>query len=120
MASVYLGGRPVWIGGVISGGTQVNVNTQTANYTATPADDVILVDATAGGITLTLPAASNGKGTKLLIIKLDSSGNAVTVTPAGADTIEGNATKSLAAQYNKIGLVSDGVSLWYDLGTGGQ
>ena len=41
----------------------------------------------------------------------------VTVSRAGADTIEGATTISLTTQYKKAVLQSDGTSVWYDLTT---
>ena len=87
------------------------LSTKTANYTATSTDGTLLVDATSGTVTITLPAASSRK--ELHIKKIDSSVNAVSVARAGSDTIEGNTSASLAAQYNSITLYSDGTSTWY-------
>lgn len=87
------------------------LSTKTADYTATSTDGTLLVDATSGTVTITLPAASSRK--EFHIKKIDSSVNAVSVARAGSDTIEGNTSASLAAQYNSITLYSDGTSTWY-------
>lgn len=77
------------------------------------------VDATTGAITVNLPAANAqaASGQYIIITKIDSSVNAVTVTAAGSDKIEGGTTKTLSAQYSKTILISDGGSpgIWYDV-----
>ena len=121
IASLALGKANTWTAitttaGLASGAT---LKSSGSPYTVLSTDEVIIVTTGAGGYTVDLPAASTNAGRKLIIIKADSGAGAITVTPAGADTIEGSATKSLTSQYNKIGLISDGSSIWYDLGTGG-
>lgn len=88
-----------------------HVTTITANYSATNSDHWIFVDATAGAVTVTLPAATDITHS-LGIKKIDASANAVTVQRAGADLIEGSASTSLAAQWNSVLVMSDGVSIW--------
>lgn len=101
----------------------INLQTKTANYTATKADALILCDvATTGAFTVTLPAAAALAG-QLLIIKVavGHATNVLTVSRAGSDTIT---TMSAAAQtsfdstagtteLNSFQLVSDGVSVWH-------
>lgn len=89
-----------------------SVQTKTAAYTATIYDDVILVDATAGAITITLPSATSSTGLRLTVKKADSSANAVTVDGNASETIDGATTKSLAAQWDKITVVCSGAA-WY-------
>lgn len=108
----------------VLGGTGFNdVSLKVRNVSTTPTtlnqgQGIILVDATAAPITITLPAANSGVvggatfGPILYIKKIDVSANAVTISRAGADTIEGANTMSLAAQWDKVVLVADGVSLW--------
>lgn len=87
----------------------VNVTT-----TYTVADNVFYVraDATAGAFTVTLPAASSNEGRMLAVCKIDAGGNAVTVAASGSDTIQGSATISLAAQWNKALIISNGNNGW--------
>lgn len=75
-------------------------------------DRTILATGGAGGITITLPAA-NEAGREIVIIKVDAGVGAITVARAGSDTIEGATSISLAAQYNKCVLQSDGTATWY-------
>lgn len=83
-----------------------------ASATATNADTLILADATAGAVTITLPAAASSAGHRLIIKKTDASANAVTVDGSGAETIDGAATASLTAQYQSIEIVCDGSTWW--------
>lgn len=71
----------------------------------------VLCNANAGAFIVNLPSASIRK--RLHLKKVDSSINAITVTPNGADTIEGAATYSLNTQYKSITIYSDGTSTWY-------
>ena len=99
-------------------GRQLAVASKTTAYTLGLEDEFINADASSAAFALTLPAAT-GSGQKYMIEKTDSSTNAVTITPNGTDTIEGATTKSLAAQYDKIGLIDIASGLWADMGTGG-
>jgi hypothetical protein len=74
-------------------------------------DYLLLADASAGALTISLPLAAIG-GRQLLLEKIDDSANAVTVVAIGVDTIQGDSTISLAAQYDKALLVSDGDHMW--------
>src|SRR6185312_12971588 len=84
----------------------------TANYTALTTDQVILADATAGNITVTLPAASTEGNRELFVKKVDSSANTVRVAAAGTDTIDGAASVTLSSQYAWIDIISDGTGRW--------
>lgn len=97
------------------GGNRVqNFKSNVGAYTLKPTDCRVLIDATAGAVAATLPAANAvAPGKAFEIKKMDASGNAVTVTRAGADAIEGGTTIALAAQFNSAQVVSDGVSIWY-------
>ncbi len=92
--------------------SQMTLVTKTATYTIAANTYYVRGDATAGAFTITLPPALNNQGRKVLIKKIDSSGNAVTVSRAGADTIEGSTTVSLGSQWNKTHLISNGVDTW--------
>lgn len=91
------------------------VVSKTANYTFSDNDDcVVLVDATAGEVTITLPAASI-EGNLVHVKKIDAGVNNVVVARAGADTIEGATSVTLNAQYESTTLCSDGGTAWYKL-----
>lgn len=77
-------------------------------YSAAASDDLILCNATAGAITVNLPAAAANTGRVIKIKKTDSSFNAVTVDGDGAETIDAAATRLLSTQYEQLAIVSDG------------
>lgn len=91
----------------------VRVLTQkTANYsTVSATDDIILVDATAGAVTITLDDPATNGGKELTVKKTDASGNAVTVSSGGTGTIDGGSI-TLATQYAAVTAVSDGLNYW--------
>lgn len=77
---------------------------KTANYTASGEDTYIIMDATAGALTVTVPAATALPGAVLTIKKTDASGNVVTV----GTTVDGTLNPTLAAQYKSMTIQSDG------------
>ncbi len=91
--------------------------TKTANYTVTTTDvgsnGELLVrgDATAGNITITLPAASTVTGLKFIIKKIDASINTVTIS--SASTMDGSTSIILSTQYSGKIIVSNGTT--YDI-----
>jgi hypothetical protein len=87
------------------------VRTVSANHTCDTSDTNILGTSGAGGITVTLPAA-NLAGQIIRIVKVDAGVGALTVSRAGSDTINGATSISLASQYDKCELISDGNGSW--------
>lgn len=94
-----------------SANTPVSVAFAASPYTAA-AGVTFLCDATGGNIVFNLPAASALSGRNIRVKKTDASGNTVTVTKAGSDTIDGANTAVLKGQYDYVVLTSDGVSKW--------
>ena len=90
--------------------TGTTISTHTENYLATVTDGFLKVDAVGGAIIITLPTAVSNDGQVYNIKKIDASGNYVTVTPAGAETIDGAATKIMSAQWVNLSIISDGVN----------
>jgi len=80
-----------------------------SNYTAVDAD-ALLVDASSGAITITLPKIA--LAARVIVKKTDSSVNAVTVATPGSETIDGSATLIISNQNEAYSLISDGVN-WY-------
>jgi hypothetical protein len=80
--------------------------TKTANYTTLASDETILVDATAGNITITLLVASGNSGKKFTVKKIDSTANTVTVT--NSTNIDGATTKTYSTQYSGGSFQSNG------------
>lgn len=77
-------------------------------------DYLIIADATAGAITLTLPPAALVPGRIYAFKRINSGGNQVIVDPSGAETIDGAATHTLTPQWNALTIMSNGVA-WFKL-----
>lgn len=100
------GGLPAWSD--VTYGT----TTKTANYTVGATDTVVFADATSGNVTITLPAASGNAGYRFYIKRIDGSANTCTVSRSSSDTIDGQTSFTLDAQYTCVTVVSNG-SAWY-------
>ena len=86
--------------------------TKTANYTIVNTDHVVLVDATNGGFTVTLPTAVGYSG-RYTIAAVSAGTNVVTVGTTNSQTIDGAPTTSLGTQasgatWSSIDVISDG------------
>jgi hypothetical protein len=75
------------------------------------------VDATASARTVTLPDTPTA-GFEVTVAKIDSSGNAVTVTRSGTNTINGATTSALTIQYQNAKFKYIGAGLWLATGAG--
>jgi len=89
------------------------VSTATTPYTLGGTDFFLAVDASGGAKVVNLPTANGLNGRIYIIKKTDNSANTVTVTPNGAETIEGLANFVLDAQYETLALIARGASGWY-------
>lgn len=98
----------------VRGSLALPITTKTANYTATVSDYTILVDATAGSVTITLPAVSGITGRVYIVKKIDSTGNTVVIDANASELIDGATTQTLAAQWDSYRIQTDG-SAWYRL-----
>ena len=98
---------------------RVQTRQVSADYTLKLKDDhTILADATAGAITIALPAAGTNTTTRVFYVqKTDSSGNAVTLDGSGSETIDGQSTYVLSAQYQGV-LLQAGFGSWHVVGAG--
>lgn len=90
----------------IANAAQVRIKSVSSNYSATKYDDVILVDASGGARTVTLPAASAAIGSAITVKKTDSSTNAVVVSGGSIDGY--GASYSIAVPYAAMQVSSDG------------
>lgn len=70
-------------------------------------ESIVLADASAGPINVTIPAVSARVGDEIVVMKIDSSSNAVTVTPSGGDTIEGQALQTFTMRGQALRILSD-------------
>ena len=84
----------------------------TANYTASSGDYLIGVNSSSGALTVTLPKSTSANAGRLLVIKdeggLSGSGKTITVAAAGAQTIDGSATRALKTDYSCVQIYSTG------------
>lgn len=96
---------------ITGAGASDDIMTITASVTLTASSpDRVLVNAASGAITITLPAASS-PALRFTFMRTDTSVNAVTISSAGADTIEGVATWPLNV-YGRMTLANDKVAQW--------
>jgi len=79
---------------------------RTTTYTATTSD--YFIDCTSGTFTVNLFTAVGNTG-RILIIKNSGTGT-ITVDPNGSQTIDGATTQSLATQWSRIHIISDGAN----------
>jgi hypothetical protein len=106
-------GEVTGVGG--AGAPRMTVVSTSGPVFAASYGQLIAADPTGGNIAVNLPAANavTPTGSNVISVTNNSdSANAVTITPAGGDTINGAATLVLAARES-ITLTSDGVSEWF-------
>ncbi|MCX4778167.1 hypothetical protein [Streptomyces sp. NBC_01264] len=96
---------------LINGQAPYPVRAVTASTTVRVIDEVLLVDATADNVTITLISAASTPN-QYTIKKVDASVNTVTIDGAGTETIDGATTKVLTAQWETVTLVPSGGN-WY-------
>lgn len=92
-----------------------STKTITSATVLTSLDGTVMADATSAAFAVTLPSATTAMGRQYTIIKTDVSANAVTVTAAGPDTLNGAATYPLNNAYDSITVSSDGTN-WFVVG----
>ncbi|MGD8969052.1 MAG: glycosyl hydrolase family 28-related protein [Anaerolineae bacterium] len=95
-------------GSLTAGSHRVGYRLVTADYTIARADYVVAVDASSGAQTITLPNAQGEVGRMISVKRIDSSAHLVTISPQADQTVDGANTYSLAAQWQRVRLVSDG------------
>jgi hypothetical protein len=88
-----------------------SVAVKTSAYIITPADEVILANASGGSFAVTLPTAV-GSARAFSVKKTDASASTVTVNTTLGQTIDGGTTAVLRVQYESITVVSDGAN-WF-------
>lgn len=106
VAPLYSTGSSTWVNGFQSNGANFyKVTSVTSSQTLTASTYVVIVDATSGNITVTLPTGTTafaaGVGIQYIIKRVDSSGNTVTVQRGGSDTIDGGTSFTLSTNDSK-------------------
>lgn len=98
---------------ISSSSSTLSVVSKTANYTATTADDVILVNDTSGDITITLPTAVGNSG-KVFRVKKTVDGvtttRSTTIHAVSSQTIDGLVNRALITLNEEYEIVSDGAN----------
>jgi microcystin-dependent protein len=97
-------------------GLTVPVISKAIDYVATKHDTIVLVDASGGARSITLPQVSlvstATRGRKYMVVKTDSSLNHVTVVPNAGDSINGATSYVLFEQYQRAELWGNGGTDW--------
>jgi len=93
-------------------GIEVTVVTKTADFRLGTATDIVLADASAASLTISLPGAVTASGKLFWIKKIDESANTVTVDPDGTECIDNELSILLCNEGDTVQIVSNG-SQWY-------
>jgi hypothetical protein len=96
-------------------GIQFATRTITSDDVLTPLDYEVLVDATAGPVTLTLPASA-GNGQTFHVKKIDDTDNVVTIAAVGSDLIDGSISLNLTEQWADAFLIDGSIGYWDNIG----
>lgn len=90
---------------VTTGGPVLAVQTvSTTPFTVTDAHDILLVDATAGAITLNLHAVATARKKLYNFKKIDASANGMILEPNAAETVDGAANITEIVQFTSYSL----------------
>lgn len=113
-SNVTIGGNLTMSGSILGKQLRNITAIASATYDLLTTDYILLVNYTAtGAVTITLPTAQCEKGR---IIQIKDAGNAstnnITVETEGSETIDGDSTLTIGADYMARTLCSDGVN-WY-------
>lgn len=75
-----------------------------ANYVATTLPVIIMCDCSLAGLSITLPNSGDMEGRTVIVQKMDSSANAVTMVANGTDTfyVQSTVTARLSSQYGAV------------------
>jgi hypothetical protein len=84
--------------------TGVAATTQAA-ITLSDTDHTLLADCTSNNVVVSLPASAGNDGLQYTIKKVDGSANYCSVTPNGAETIDGQSGLTITGQYESVNLV---------------
>ncbi|MGK5093325.1 hypothetical protein WDW89_15095, partial [Deltaproteobacteria bacterium TL4] len=88
---------------------KLDATVKTGNYSATGSDGVILANTSGGALVIDLPTAIGSAG-RTYTVKLTQGGNTLTVDPAGSETLDGSAVKTLSRTGDVLSVISDGTN----------
>jgi hypothetical protein len=96
------------------GATRGAYRSVTTSGNVVSGDYLIIADATAGAITMTLPPAALVPGRIYAFKRINSGANAVIIDGYASETIDGALTHTLTPQWNSLTIMSNGVA-WFIL-----
>lgn len=86
------------------------VQSKTASYTVQEIDGLVLIDTTAGNVTVTLPDVKY-KGNRYTVKRVTAGANTLTIQGASGN-VDGAGSTTIATQYQAKTFVSDGTNWW--------
>lgn len=89
---------------------QTGITLVTGSTVLDATHQTVLVNASGGPVTITVPAASTITGRRYDIKKTDNSANAVTIVRTGSDLLDGATSISLTVQYQSRTLIAYGAT----------
>ena len=96
------------------GATRGAYRSVTASGNVVSGDYLIIADATAGAITMTLPTAALVPGRIYAFKRINAGANAVIIDGYASQTIDGNLTHTMTPQWNSLVIMTNGVE-WFIL-----
>ena len=101
---------PTRFGAPVSFGASIAqpVRTITTDYVVTNFDRMIFADTTSNGITIYLPSATTTAGRELIIQRVVSGVNPLTIQAYTGETVEGSGSVTLSAAGDTITIISNG------------
>jgi hypothetical protein len=97
----------------IAGGIFLKQASKVADYTAAVGDNLICVNATGANRTISLPAAASSQYMVVKVKRTDATEFTITVDPSASETIDGQTTVHVNAQYECAEFYCDG-SNWHE------
>lgn len=92
---------------------RITITNAESPYTVLATDNIIMVDASAGAVIVNLQASiTAGDGKEIIVKKIDTSANIVTLQANGAELIDDANTKNIIHSYDSIGVVCDALQWW--------
>jgi hypothetical protein len=96
------------------GATRGAYRSVTTSGNVVSGDYLIIADATAGAITMTLPPAALVPGRIYAFKRINSGANQVIIDGYASETIDGALTHALSPQWNSLIIMTNGVA-WFKL-----
>ena len=96
------------------GATRGAYRSVTTSGNVVSGDYLIIADATAGAITMTLPPAALVPGRIYAFKRINSGANQVIIDGYASETIDGATSHSLSPQWNSLIIMTNGVA-WFKL-----